>query len=428
MRLILIFITFIVSLGFSSNLFAANCGGLNQVPCTIFQRDIIKYGSCDRNLKEDFIQKRCISNAAKPAPVIAPQPRPGNCGRQNQPPCGPSIHYTPCEHPTQLYLRNGRCMSQQSIQAEENRIRQQPVNCGALGQRPCSIVEKIPSCNGLLVEDFIKGQCVKPLPPPKATQDVINEMQRMVKNTSGDLRWLADTVNQHMQALARNPNLRQQAIAAANNNRPAEAARIMQVQGLVNKLKRAHGKALQDNPHLDFALHEGPYKTQTIAHNTLTQTNDYTIQLTDASVAPVSNPLVFKTISIQLASFDASFGIGGGGDSGIMIQQTYPISCLYYGGSWSLGTSVGADGGAGVGLWFEQQLPHPKDTVHKDAYSNAHGLVLAGGAGAGASSTFWWDIYSGKFQGIQLTFSLGASVEVEYTRGATKIYGCGIGS
>ena len=81
---------------------AANCGALNQRPCTIIQR----IPSCDSGLVEDFSKNLCVRQAAPPTP--------------------------------------------------------KPLNCGALNQRPCTVVERIPSCNNGLIEDFAKGRCVQP--------------------------------------------------------------------------------------------------------------------------------------------------------------------------------------------------------------------------------------------------------------------------
>jgi hypothetical protein len=149
MRLILIFMTFMTSIGFSSSLFAANCGALNQVPCTLFQRDIIKYGSCDKGLKEDFIKHKCVSTAAQPVPSSPTYARPGHCGRQNQPACASSAYYTHCEAPNILQA-NGYCNPKPT----------RPAHCGQQNQRPCAPTEFLPSCESGLLE--AKGQCLTP--------------------------------------------------------------------------------------------------------------------------------------------------------------------------------------------------------------------------------------------------------------------------
>jgi len=73
----------------------AACGAKNQTPCKLWER----VPSCDKGLKEDFGQNKCVTKAA--------------------------------------------------------------LSCGRLNQRPCLLVERIPSCNKGLVEDFVKNQCQK---------------------------------------------------------------------------------------------------------------------------------------------------------------------------------------------------------------------------------------------------------------------------
>lgn len=73
----------------------AACGANNQKPCKVWER----IPSCDKGLKEDFGQNKCVAKAA--------------------------------------------------------------LSCGRLNQRPCLFVERIPSCNTGLVEDFVKNVCQK---------------------------------------------------------------------------------------------------------------------------------------------------------------------------------------------------------------------------------------------------------------------------
>lgn len=73
----------------------AACGANNQKPCKIWER----IPSCDKGLKEDFGQNKCVTKSA--------------------------------------------------------------LSCGKLNQRPCLVVERIPSCNKGLVEDFVHNKCQK---------------------------------------------------------------------------------------------------------------------------------------------------------------------------------------------------------------------------------------------------------------------------
>lgn len=115
---------------------AANCGGVNQRPCTIFER----IPSCNKGLVENFAKGRCV----RPA-------RPGlDCGRKNQRPCTIVERIPSCNKGLIEDFVQGRCV--QPARAG--------IDCGNANQRPCTILERIPSCNAGLVEDFLKGQCV----------------------------------------------------------------------------------------------------------------------------------------------------------------------------------------------------------------------------------------------------------------------------
>ncbi len=73
----------------------AACGAKNQTPCKVWER----IPSCDKGLKEDFGQNKCVAKGA--------------------------------------------------------------LSCGRLNQRPCLVVERIPSCDKGLVEDFVGNKCQK---------------------------------------------------------------------------------------------------------------------------------------------------------------------------------------------------------------------------------------------------------------------------
>lgn len=91
----LLFICIGLALPFSQSQ-AANCGGNNQRPCTIWER----VPSCNGGLKEDFSKGKCVSKA-----------------------------------PPKL-------------------------NCGKKNGTPCKVWQRVPSCDRGLVENFIKNQCL----------------------------------------------------------------------------------------------------------------------------------------------------------------------------------------------------------------------------------------------------------------------------
>lgn len=107
----------------------AQCGGVNQTPCKIWER----VPSCDSGLKEDFAQGKCVKLATP-------------CGAAGQRPCLIVERVLSCDPGSYEDVGQNLC------------VKKTP--CGGADQRPCRIDERIPSCDKGLVEDFGKGACV----------------------------------------------------------------------------------------------------------------------------------------------------------------------------------------------------------------------------------------------------------------------------
>lgn len=122
----------------ASAAYAAKCGGLNQRPCTIFER----IPSCNKGLVENFRINKCV----RPAPPPKPQ-RPAHCGREGQKPCTVFEYIPSCDTGLAEDFVKNVCI--------------RPNVCGKENQRPCNIVERVPSCDAGLIEDFGANKCVK---------------------------------------------------------------------------------------------------------------------------------------------------------------------------------------------------------------------------------------------------------------------------
>ncbi|MEZ4282666.1 MAG: membrane dipeptidase [Myxococcota bacterium] len=113
----------------------ASCGGLNQVPCNIFQA----IPSCDTTipwLYENFSVNRCLALG---------------CGGEGQAPCTITQHIPSC-NPGLFEIPFGvRCTA---IDAQGF-----PTFCGDAGERACTVIEHIPSCKSGLIENFDDGFC-----------------------------------------------------------------------------------------------------------------------------------------------------------------------------------------------------------------------------------------------------------------------------
>ena len=130
-----------------SEAIAANCGGLNQRACKVFER----IPSCNRGLVERG--GRCVARPRPPTQPIV-------CGGLNQRACKVFERVPSCNRG--LVERGGRCVARP-------RPPTQPIVCGGLNQRACKVFERIPSCNRGLVERG--GRCVaRPRPP---TQPIV---------------------------------------------------------------------------------------------------------------------------------------------------------------------------------------------------------------------------------------------------------------
>ena len=134
----------ILGLGFlwlwSAPATAANCGGLNQRACKIWER----VPSCNRGLYEQLGKGICRRKT-----------RAGiDCGRENQRACKIWERVPSCNKG--LYEVVGRGVCRRKTVAGRD--------CGRRNQRPCKVWERIPSCNKGLYENFGRNRCMY-LPP-----------------------------------------------------------------------------------------------------------------------------------------------------------------------------------------------------------------------------------------------------------------------
>lgn len=136
------------SFSFLSDSIAADCGGLNQKPCTIFTG----LPACQDGL-EEIPFKKCVpknsAQAPKPLFNIPAKQRPGDCGHHNQKPCDFVVFVPSCEG--ELIEFNGQCKTREESMHRDH--------CGNQNQRPCNVLERIPSCNAGLTE--IRGSCLR---------------------------------------------------------------------------------------------------------------------------------------------------------------------------------------------------------------------------------------------------------------------------
>ncbi|MEZ4333071.1 MAG: membrane dipeptidase [Myxococcota bacterium] len=113
----------------------SSCGGLNQVPCTIFQA----IPSCDTTipwLYENFADNRC---------------RALGCGGEGQAPCTIVQHIPSCNPGLYEIPLGVRCTALDGDGF--------PTFCGDTGERACTLVEHIPSCKPNRIENLDDNFC-----------------------------------------------------------------------------------------------------------------------------------------------------------------------------------------------------------------------------------------------------------------------------
>ena len=119
---------------------AANCGGVNQRACKVWER----IPSCNKGLYEQV-----------GAGICRVKSRPGvDCGNENQRACKVWERVPSCNPGLIEVLARAIC-ARKAVPGRD---------CGQTNQRPCTVLERIPSCNKGLYEDFDSNRCLY-LPP-----------------------------------------------------------------------------------------------------------------------------------------------------------------------------------------------------------------------------------------------------------------------
>ena len=120
-----------------------------------------------------------------------------------------------------------------------------------------------------------------------------------------------------------------------------------------------------------------------------------------------------STITFAPAIVDASLIFGASLASGWVwnLNRLKPDDFSFKSWSWAVGVTAGADYSGNVGFWWVDS---------NQLGGDAHGLTVAATYKGGASMTFWWD-YEGNFQGFEIAPAVGASTEIEYVRGTTRL-------
>ena len=315
-----------------------------------------------------------------------------------------------------------------------------------------NIVVKGTNDTGILIKEFgpahknilqksfraVPNKCYKvyrtTLHPSNGTckPDVINSMTRAAKEMGQKYRREIDAALNHLLVLSRISNLQSAAKAAHGRGDFNELSRLIQLDKLTAALRPGQRGDLGGN---GFTLAgDGPatvreslpgrnglalWRAGPVSEAPVILHSAFEPEASDAAGTPFRNRTelaeldTFGAISWAIAVVDASFGLGGSAELGVVFPNGGPQSPAFYtAASWTVGPSVGADAGMGIGVWRSQV---------KKVKGKGHGVTGAVTVGGGVAVTFWFG-YDANFSGFQVNLSAGFSSEIEYVRGVTEVY------
>lgn len=96
---------------------------------------------------------------------------PSSCGAKGQKPCKIWQHVPSCR-PNLVEKLGRECVVKRALPP----LIPRPNNCGAEGQKPCPLPH-IPSCNGKLVEHFVRGKCIR------SDGDIVNLAKNLIRES-----------------------------------------------------------------------------------------------------------------------------------------------------------------------------------------------------------------------------------------------------
>lgn|GEM_PF-993423 len=342
----------------TSSASARKCGKEGKRPCTVLER----VPSCDKGLFENFKTKRCErKKKAKPIIKAKPKPRRVICGALNQRPCTVLERVPSCNKGLVENFRLKRCVKPVK----------KALNCGKLNQRPCKVTERIPSCNKGLVEHFKKKRCVQ---PGKVGAKVKAKFDRF----AGDF---------------------------VNKNRR-----------LAKELTR-FGQGLMNGPTAKY-FKNGGFKRDVEKSRVANIVRNIDISAIRKSLKTFRSAYLPKTIMIGVV-IEGGVGMGGTVELGIAfdISPQGGNAVLYRTFGVTMGLITGGSGSISVGLAWVRP---PKLVGELRGLSFGAGKSVFQGASVGGSLGFWFQPLANqlggigfdprRFAGINIAVSIGATV------------------
>ncbi|MEQ9498301.1 MAG: hypothetical protein RIT81_15620 [Deltaproteobacteria bacterium] len=323
---------------FVADAFAGSCGGKNQRPCKVFER----VPSCNRGLVEDFAKGKCISKRKA-------KKRTNKVLKKIVPKAPP---------PKRL-------------------------NCGKRGQRPCLVTERVPSCDGGLVEDFVKKRCLRP--NETSGKEAERKVQQFARKFVNENKAVAQALTRFGQSLTTGPTAAY--FKGGGFKRDVEANRVAQIVSRID------------------------------------------LSAVKREMKGVRSRYLPKTVMVAVV-VEGGVGIGGSMELGVAFDispQTGP-AVVYR--TFGINAGLITGGSASVAVGFAWMRP-PKIVGELRGFGFAAGRSVFQGASVGGSIAFWFAphpqapggllIEPRKFAGIAVAVSVGATVLPVDLRGSAAL-------
>jgi hypothetical protein len=316
------------------------------------------------------------------------------CGAANQRPCTFLERFPSCNAGlVEDFVRN-RCVRPATPAPPAAALA-----CGAANQRPCTLLERFPSCNPGLVENFLAGVCQAPPPPPDCGGAGARPCGVLERLPPCDPGLVADLLLGQCLPDA-GPTAIEALRAAAVVEAEGARALITQATAFLGELAGDTAAALAVRT--AFAAEDWPA----------------------AAAATRAVPGYEAMAASARADGHSTFTLGVYADGQIVagVSREYGIAFslsddgpprVFRTESISIGVALGVDVGFNLGFYGV-----PNNALAGDW----HGVLIAGHYYGGADLGFWFTYDGNAYRGLTVAGSAGFSVEAEYNRVRTTLY------
>ena len=324
------------------------------------------------------------------------------CGGKNQRPCTVLERIPSCDAGLVEDFAKNLCVQP---------ARPAPPKCGGLDQRPCTLTERIPSCDPGLLEDFGAGLCKRPNAEMQRALQALERNADLPREYSASLTVIADDLFARMKPvlgeiahelqILESRGVTPQRVAAL-----AQQGQLNQLAGLIDSRGMFERLDAIPYPSVDSRLVSGRFRLTKDPRQLLVgQTSTGETVLVEE---PTPEPLILQAVTLGVAG-DLSFIGGATGEIGILIPKTGALDD-YWTATLNGGLTVGADLAFLLTIYW---LP-PSPGI-------SHAFVVTGavGPGVGGTASLILELNpevngrDSRWAGLAVGLQTGASVEFE---------------